>query len=628
MVTIPILRQKNALKKHFAQFTLGMAILEDIFAVVLLTIFSNATQETFQWKSCLNLIFWMTAFIASMLVFGRLLAQKFLRILHNIHNEEVIHVCVVGLILLLSELFHGYSNALGAFLSGAIFSSTYATGKLESMVAPIRDLFTAIFFVSIGMMIEPKLLWAQKTSILLFSLAVFWGYFFSVWLSFFLSGQSGKTSFRATLPNSQIGEFSFVLAALAQKLGVSDGRLMAITVGTSLMTIIAVNVVSLKDEAFFNLCVKCVPASLKSWGALYQNILVSIQSRLSKNVLLALIRRPLLKISILFFFINVLVWCNAWLCNFIERYEWPYLLWVQGSLSAVTLLLALPFIGNIVRNLNMIIFNVCKHTLRDFFQRISKHPSIYQIFQLVISTLATLCFAWLFLISCGQFLPKYLPVLVLALLILVFGFIFWTRFKAINSQIESMFLESFRNELESSQERDRRAMMEKIAKKQPWDVEVRTVVIQNNSNVIGRHLIHTHLREKTGVTLIGICRGNYMCYEINANMVFFPNDNVVLLGTKAQLQAAEALLNHPNAHGALPNHEIAFDIESILITAEHPWANETLANLDIGKRFCVNIIGVQRNEKKIENFKPSDLFKIGDVVWLVGTPHRIQALKV
>ncbi|MDR0755388.1 MAG: cation:proton antiporter [Puniceicoccales bacterium] len=627
MVAIPILRQKNALRKSFAQFTIGIAILEDIFAVVLLVIFSNAGQSRFNWHQCLSLIFWMTSFIASMLVLGRLFAQRFLKILTNIHSEEIIHVCVVGLILLLSELFHSYSNALGAFLAGAIFSSTHITSRLETMIAPIRDVFTAIFFVSIGMMIEPKLLWDQKFTILCLSIIVVAGQMISVWLGFFLSGQTSSNAFRAALPKSQIGEFSFVIAALAQKLGVADGNLMAITVGTALFTIIFVNILSAKEDDCLQFFDRMIPCSLKSWSSLYQNVLVSIQNHLSKSHFLVIVKKPLLKISIHFFIINVIVWCNAWLCNFIGHYAWPYLIWIQRGLSMLALLLALPFMSSMVRNLNLIILNICKRTLKGVFQRMSHHPAMYQIFQLLVITIATLVFAWLFLTASAQFIPIYMPILMLVVVGIIIGFAFWRQFREINSQIEWMFLESFKSELESNNEKRKRAMAKIITQKHPWDAQISTVVLNANSHVIGQHLSDTHLRNQTGATLLGISRNGFLSYEVNPSMIFFPEDNLVLLGSESQLQAAATFLNQPQTCEEEFAHN-GFDLEQIVITSGHPWANETMESVDVRKRFGVNVIGIQRNEQRIDTLQANDIFKIGDIVWVVGHPDYIRPLKL
>ena len=630
MVAIPILQSKNAMKQPFAQFTIGIAVLEDIFAVVLLVVLSNSPQGHFNFKECFNLIFWITVFISSMLIFGRLAAQRFIKLLKIITNTEIVHICVVGLILLLSELFSGYSNALGAFLAGAIFSSTQVIEKLETMIAPIRDVFTAVFFVSIGMLIDPKIILENKYLILFLSFSVVFSQFTSVWLGFFLSGQKGSVAFRAALPKSQIGEFSFVIAALAKTLGLDDGRLMAITVGTSLFTIIGVNFLCAHEERLLAYTSSKIPQVLKSWAGLYQNILISIQSHLSGSVFLSIVKKPLLKMVIHFLLVNAIIWCNHWLCDFLQGQHFHYMeiygIWIQRGLSLLALCLALPFMSCFVRNLNLIILTLCKHTLRRLFAQLNHHASLYQIFQLFVAGVATLIFTWLFLLSSTKYLPNYMPILFLGILGLILGFAFWRRLRNMNSQFELMFLESFTTELENENEKRRQAMIKVVTQKHPWDVKTRQITLPKNSQLIGLTLQESQLRAHSHTTLLGISRSGFFCDKISPQYIFCPEDTLLLLGNTAQLDIAEKyILQHQQQ--APVSSDTEFDFDQIIITDNHPLLNETIESANLRKKFGLNIVGIQRKNQRIENLTPSDIFKSGDCVLIVGHKKNIEAFK-
>ena len=630
MVAIPILKNKNALKQPFAQFTIGVAVLEDIFAVVLLVVLAGARNGHFDFSECFTLIFWITVFISSMLIFGRLAAQKFIRLLKKITNPEIIHICVVGLILLLSELSSSYSNALGAFLAGAIFSSTQVIGKLENMIAPIRDVFTAVFFVSIGMLIDPKIIWEYKFLILLLSLAVVLGQLISAWLGFFLSGQKGNVAFRAALPKAQIGEFSFVIAALAKTSGVDDGHLMAITVGTSLFSIVGVNILCVQEEKLLSFITSKIPQVLKSWGNLYQNILISVQTHLSKSSFINIVKKPSLKIVIHFFLINAIIWCNDWLCDFLELHPLPhtenYGVWIQRGLSILALCIALPFMSCVVRNLNLIILTICKHTLRRLFTKLNHHAGLYQVFQLFVAAIATLVFTWLFLLSSAKYLPTYIPILLLGLISVILGFAFWRRLRNMNSQFEFMFLESFTSELENENEKRRQAMIKVLAQKHPWDVQTRQLTLSKNSRIIGQTLQESQLRSKTNTTLLGVSRSGFFYDTISPSHVFCPDDTLLLLGSEAQLDVAERYLTETQKLDA-PIQETDFDFDQIVITDNHPLLTETIASANLRKRFGLNIVGIQRKNERIEKLTPSDMFKVGDCILLVGHRNNIEKFK-
>lgn len=630
MVAIPILKNKNALKQPFAQFTIGVAVLEDIFAVVLLVVLAGAKSGHFNFRECFTLVFWITVFISSMLVFGRLAAQKFIRLLRKITVPEIIHICVVGLILLLSELSSSYSNALGAFLAGAIFSSTQVIGKLENMIAPIRDIFTAVFFVSIGMLIDPKIIWEYKYLILVLSFSVVAGQLISAWLGFFLSGQKASVAFRASLPKAQIGEFSFVIAALAKTSGLDDGHLMAITVGTSLFSIIGVNILCIHEEKLLSYVTSKIPPILKSWGNLYQNILITIQTHLSKSSFINIIKRPLLKIVIHFFLINAIIWCNDWFCDFLQCHPLPhtenYGIWIQRIFSILALCIALPFVSCVVRNLNLIILTICKHTLRRLFSKLNHHAGLYQVFQLFVAAIAILIFMWLFLLSSAKYLPTYMPILLLGIIGVILGLAFWRRLRSMNSQFEFMFLESFTSELENENEKRRQAMIKVLAQKHPWEVKTRQVTLSKNSKIIGQTLRGSQLRFKTNTTLLGISRSGFFYDTISPSHVFCPDDTLLLLGSETQLDVAEKYLSETQ-EGDTITQNADFDFDQIVITDNHPLLKETIASADLRRRFGLNIVGIQRKNERVEKLSPSDMFKAGDCVLLVGHRSNIEKLK-
>lgn len=629
MVAIPIIKQQNAMQQPFAQFTMGVAILEDIFAVVLLVILSNLQQGSFNLSQCLNLVFWITVFITGMLIFGRLFARRFIKLLKKIANPEIMHVCIAGLILLLSELSSGYSNALGAFLAGAIFANTRVIHDLESMVAPIRDIFTAVFFVSIGMLIDPKLLWENKWLMLILSFLVVGGQFVSAWLGFFLSGQKPSVAFRASLPKSQIGEFSFVIASLAHTLQLDDGQLMAITVGVALFSIIAVNVLCAREDRLLKICANRIPHVLQTWAVVYQNLLLSVQTRVSKNALLSLVRKPLLKAAVHFTLVNAIVWCNYGLCLFLEQNPIPgteaYGIWIQRTSLLIALGLALPFMSCVVRNLNLIILTLCKQSLRKLFVHLNQHAALYKIFQLIINAVATLVFVWLFTASSSKYLPNYMPLILLVGVGVIIGFGFWRHLRTLNSHFELMFLESFSEELENENEKRRQAMIKMVEAKHPWNVEIRQLTVPSNSHIAGSTLAESGLGQQTQTVLLAVGRDGFFINAVPSDYTFFPGDVLLLLGNKNQLAKAAQWVAVPAKQTSERNQ--GFDFEQLVLTDLHPLLNETLASANLRQRYGINIVGIQRKDERIENLSPNDIFKVGDCLLLVGHRKNLDVLK-
>ncbi|MDR1665751.1 MAG: cation:proton antiporter, partial [Puniceicoccales bacterium] len=215
MVTIPILKAKNAMKSNYAQLSIGVAISEDVVGVLLLAFLAGISRANkMEWMFVFRMTFSVMVLVAALFFVGRLWATRFMMALSRLPSEEILHIVLVGLILLVGQLARSFSVPLGAFVAGAIFAGTHFAEKFDRITTPMRDIFTAIFFVSIGMLVVPSAVWQHKGIVLLLSLATFLGMVGSVWLGLYFAGQRGSVAFKASLSKAQIGEFSFVIAAL------------------------------------------------------------------------------------------------------------------------------------------------------------------------------------------------------------------------------------------------------------------------------------------------------------------------------------------------------------------------------------------------------------------------------
>lgn len=626
MVAIPIIKQQNALQQPFAQFTIGIAILEDIFAIVLLSVLSSIQNGNFGFGKCLNLIFWITIFMVSITVFGRLIANRIIAIFKKISNQEVMNVCTIGIVLLLSYISDGYSNALGAFLAGVIFSNTQIIHHLGESIAPIRDIFSSIFFVSIGMLIDCRLLWQYKWVILVLTVLVVVGQLISAWFGFFLGGQKGELSFRASLPKAQIGEFSFVIAALASTLGLDNGLLMTITIGVAVFSIIAVNILCIYEDSVLKNFEKMVPKGLKTLGHTYQVFLHTLQTTLSTSRVISIARVPLFKIVLHFLIINAIVFCGHKACDILEHTSLNYVIWLQRGTLLLTLFLSLPFINCIVSNLNNILTEICQSVLKKNLKRaIDSNSIIYRITKIVLLSTATIIFIWAFLMVSAQYLPHYIPIVALIAIGIIVGVVFCTNLRKLNSKFELSFLNSFSEALEEQNERRHAAAIKLVETKHPWPVKVRRVSVKPTSQLVGLTLANSQLREQTHTLLLGIIRNSFCSNYVAPDHVFYPGDILVLLGTEEQLNLANKWINLPQTTAV--SNDVEFDLDQVIVTDNHPFNQATLASLDLRRKFSVNVVGIQRKKERIQELHLEDMFKAGDSVFLVGSRKNLDAVK-
>lgn len=626
MVAIPIIKQQNALQQPFAQFTIGIAILEDILAIVLLSILSSIQNGNFGFGKCLNLVFWITIFMVSITIFGRLIAKRIITIFKKISNQEVMNVCTIGIVLLLSYVSNDYSNALGAFLAGVIFSNTQIIHHLSASIAPIRDIFSSIFFVSIGMLIDYRMLWQYKWVILVLTVLVVAGQLVSAWFGFFLGGQKGELSFRASLPKAQIGEFSFVIAALASSLGLDNGLLMTITIGVAVFSIIAVNILCIYENAVLKKFEKMLPKGLKTLGHTYQAFLHALQNTLSANRFISIIRVPLFKIVVHFLIVNAIVFCGYKACGILEHVSLNHVIWLQRGTLLLTLFLSLPFINCIVGNLNNILTEICQNTLKKALKRtIDQNSIIYRITKITLLLIATVIFIWTFLMISAQYLPNYIPVVALVVIGITAGVLFCTNLRKLNSKFELSFLNSFSEALEEQNERMHAAAIKLVETKHPWPVKVERISVKSSSQLVGLTLANSQLRERTHTLLLGIIRNSFCSNYVAPNHVFYPGDILVLFGTEEQLNLARKWIDLPKT--TPENNDIGFDLDHIIVTDNHPFNQATLASLDLRKKFSVNVVGIQRKKERIQELRLDDMFTAGDSVFLVGSRKNLDAVK-
>ncbi|MDR2664312.1 MAG: cation:proton antiporter, partial [Puniceicoccales bacterium] len=272
MIAVPVLEGQHALQKNFARLAMGLLIFEDILAVLLLVVLSGiAITGYFDWDAVGRTTFFVGAFVLTIFFLGRLAMPFFVRIMKKFQSEEFFTIVIIGVLLaigLLAETAH-FSTALGAFLAGAIFSSTEIAEAIEENMRPIRTLFTAIFFLSTGLSVNLGQLASSIGPVLLLTFLVFFIKVLACFLGFFLSGQSGEDSFRAPMATAQIGEFSFVIASLGTSLGVTNNGLLSLAIGVSLGTAFCTAILSPRAGAIFQFLLRIWPKSLLKFGRIY-----------------------------------------------------------------------------------------------------------------------------------------------------------------------------------------------------------------------------------------------------------------------------------------------------------------------------------------------------------------------
>lgn len=300
-IIVKALDELGMKRERFAQLIFGVLIVEDVLAIGMIALLSgiaisgsvDAGEATFTLGKLL-------LFMVVSLVVGILLVPRILAYVAKFKSDEMLLIVVLGLCfgfcLLVIQM--GYSVALGAFLIGAIMAEARELHTIERLVAPLRDMFSAVFFVTIGLLLDPHVLVTYVWPILVITLAVVIGKIVSCGLGAYLSGQDGRTSMRVGMGLSQIGEFSFIIASLGLSLKVTSDFLYPIAVAVSVITTLLTPYLIKSADPVTGWLGRAMPGRLSYVLGQYTQWLQSIQLTGDSAALVTIVRRIVVSVAI------------------------------------------------------------------------------------------------------------------------------------------------------------------------------------------------------------------------------------------------------------------------------------------------------------------------------------------
>lgn len=341
------LKMKN---ERFAQLIFGVLIVEDILGIGIIALLSGiALSGTVETGQVFETVGKLSLFMIVALVIGILLVPRILAYVARFESNEMLLITVLGLCfgfcLLVAKL--EYSMVLGAFLIGAIMAESRQLLQIERLMEPVRDLFSAIFFVTIGLLIDPTVLVEYAVPIFVIAAAVIIGKVISCSLGAFIAGNDGRTSLRVGMGLSQIGEFSFIIAALGMTLQVTSDFLYPVAVAVSALTTLSTPYLIRVADPLSQRLAGWMPVRLARVFGLYGDWLRSIQPQGQSALLMAMIRKILLQVLINLALVVAIFFCGAYFADALAGYLAPWL--ARGNLQkgliwGAALLLSLPFL--------------------------------------------------------------------------------------------------------------------------------------------------------------------------------------------------------------------------------------------------------------------------------------------
>jgi CPA2 family monovalent cation:H+ antiporter-2 len=540
-IIIKALHDLKLAKERFAELVFGILIVEDILAIAMLALLSGiATTGSLHLGEIFLTLGKLAIFLALVLVIGLLTVPSILRYVSRFKSDEVLLITTLGMCFGVSLLAVklGYSVALGAFLIGAIVAEARELGRIERVIEPVRDMFSAVFFVAIGMLIDPKLLIQYAWPIAVATVVVVIGKVMSCSAGTFLGGNSARTSLRVGMGLAQIGEFSFIIAQLGQSRGVTSEFLYPIAVMVSAVTTLLTPYLIKSTDPLVAWFDRKAPAPIAAFLQSYTHWVEGIgQNRPGNQQIRRLVRKWLLQLGLNMMLVTGIFLVGAWFGRY-AAHEWPQ--WrgaAKGLVWLAAALLALPLIVATFRKIRAVAMVLAEMSLTRATAGQQTEPLRKLMANTIVFLASVAIIVWILLLS-SAILPPWRVLIALALLIALAMIVGWksmVRFyaKAQISLRETLTQEHPEHQYETGQPLP--AMLKGAI--------LETVKLADKSPANGRLVRELELRTKTGASIVGIDRRGEAITNPSPDEELHAGDDVLLIGSETQLQQARKLLS-------------------------------------------------------------------------------------
>ncbi len=592
----------------FAGLVIGVLIVEDLVAVVLMVLLSTiSTSNNFDGADLVLSILRMGMFILLWFVSGIYLLPTFLKKTKRWMNDETLLVVVLalclGMVLIATKI--GFSAALGAFVMGSLLAETLEAEKIEHLTRPVKDFFGAIFFVSVGMMINPLGLGEFWFPILIITLVVIFGQIIFATTGMILSGQPLKVCIQSSFSLTQIGEFAFIIATLGLSLNVIDKNLYPIIVAVSIITTFFTPFFIKSAVPVYHFISHNLPAH---WLKAIHRFSASPHLINTENMWLNLLKNLLktitiyLAITLTIMFLGF-IYLVPLIAGFVSGIS-------ANILSAGIIILAMaPFLRAIMIKKN--------RTIRLMLQKrnMSKGPLIT-----LISARIIICIGLVMIVIGNLFDLAWFIILLIALLIISFT-IFSKWLKKGSIRIENRFLSNL-SERQKYDESLKPMKTEFVRHLLSRDIHLADFEIQPHSQYIGKPLKDLHIREDYGVNIVSIIRGEQRINIPNGDEMLFPYDRIVVVGTDQQLMRFNYLMEEfANSNDLQQKSDVV--LEQMLLEDGSKLIGKTIQNASLRRKFGCMVIGIERGRSAKMNPDTTEKFELNDILWLVGEKDSI-----
>lgn len=604
-------------QQRFAGLVMSVLILEDILAIVMMVMLSAVAQGSSpdgeqMLQSVLSIVF----FLVLWFVIGIFLIPWFLRRCRRLMNEETLLIVALGLCFLMAVISTkvGFSSAFGAFVMGSILAETVEADKIIRLVEPVKNLFGAIFFVSVGMLVDPQIIIDYAWPIVALVLTILLGQAVFGSFGYLLSGQPLKTAMRCGFSMAQIGEFAFIIASLGLSLGVINKFLYPVVVAVSVITTFLTPYMIRFAIPCYNLMEKRLPKKLITT---LNNITLSRPSSPgSGNNWKSLLRQ--MSVNTLIYSILCVAVTTLMLTFFLPfiRKAMPGWHWTANAICGLLTVLAMsPFLRAMVMKKN--------HSPE--FKALWTESNVNHL-PLIFTIIVRVVIACAFVFYVCNYLSRFTNALMITIaLALVIMMILSRGLKKSSIRLERMFVQNLRSrDIEAQVSGRKRPLFEGHLLDR--DIHMADIDVPANSLWSGQTLRELALGSKFGVHVSSILRATHRINIPDGNTELFPCDRLQVIGSDEQLSAMAKALRHDVFAEDSEVEKREMKLRQMVVRGSSALVGKTLSESGIRNHYNCMVVGLEEGKETLSQVSPNRRFRKDDILWVVGEEDSLNAL--
>ncbi|MDR2129571.1 MAG: cation:proton antiporter [Odoribacteraceae bacterium] len=617
-IIIKAFNEMGLQKKKFAGIVFGMLIVEDLAAILMMVLLSTvAVSKHFAGTELIENVLRLLFFIVIWFIGGIYIIPSLLKRFKRFLNDEMLLIVAVGLCLgmVLFANSVGFSVALGAFIMGSILAETVESKRVEHLIEPLKNLFGAVFFVSVGMLLSPDIFVGQGWAILICTAAVLVGRIIFATLGVLASGEGLKVSLQSGFSLAQIGEFSFIIATLGMQLGVISAFIYPMIVTVSIITTFTTPYFIRLANPTYAALERVIPPG---WRTLIDGYSASREKCVNRQSDWTKVWRSILSTVLVFMLLSIAVLLVA------RQYVIPFIIekiphaWGAALAATVTLLLMAPFLAGLV---------LPRKKIKTEFVRLWMDSSFYKGLLISLTLLRVIvCMALILQVLIPLF-PGMKSWLVLIAFVIMLILVFFEGFKRRPEKMEELFMENL-TEKERMEENDKTINHHVRSLLLDKNVHVEEIDIPHETPILGKTLSELKFKQQTGVNIISIIRGRHRINIPDGNEAIYPFDKIVVVGSDEEIQQFMQAVQEKNRMESGEEEFRQIALSRYVVEKGSSFIGRSIRELKIREKTGCLVIGIDRAGETMTELTADLVLQPDDLLWLAGEKGYLSAFEM